>query len=327
MISRVHGKLSRLREEGKPAQWWIYNQSMNGILVNEQPVGEEGRRVQQGDNITFGRKAFPPEFEFVFEEPGSHTLPAEAPAAEPPVADPAIAEAFAEHARRITELQQQLEIERERKIMESQQMRATRSALDCADLQSELVCSICQDWVVHASTIECSHTFCWACIDMWLLHKKFECPVCRQAVSREPVKSLTIDAIVHKTVKSSLDGEGNAEFLERVSTADRDLKKHQRMKTDLDKSVDEALKKGKAFFSIDAHWSKKEKETFERGIKEYTGETREVYCRLTNMTVGWVHSADDGKLNQALHNLSLQAFVSSSEPEIRKRLLMYLRYG
>ncbi|CAK0819320.1 unnamed protein product [Prorocentrum cordatum] len=32
---------------------------------------------------------------------------------------------------------------------------------------------------VQAATIECSHTFCWSCIDQWLRQKKFECPECR----------------------------------------------------------------------------------------------------------------------------------------------------
>merc|ERR1719231_1598730 len=109
----------------------------------------------------------PPEFEFVFEEPAS----ASAASTAAPEPDPAVEEAFAEHAKRIAELQQELEAERERKVMESQQRAATRSALDFEDIQSELLCSICQDWVVHACTIECSHTFCHSCIDQWLLQK------------------------------------------------------------------------------------------------------------------------------------------------------------
>merc|ERR1719261_2205058 len=112
---------------------------------------------------------------------------------------------FIEHARRIAELQQELEVERQQRIMESLQRAATRSALDVADIESELLCSICQDWVVHASTIECSHTFCWSCIDTWLLQKKFECPVCRQAVTREPVRSRALEAIIQKSV--DLKGE------------------------------------------------------------------------------------------------------------------------
>jgi hypothetical protein len=293
---------------------------MNGILVNGQAIGPEGRRLQQGDIIAFGRKMNPPEFEFVFEEPVSAASTA---APEP---DPAVEEAFAEHAKRIAELQQELEAERERKVMESQQRAATRSALDVEDIQSELLCSICQDWVVHASTIECSHSFCWSCIDTWLLQKKFECPVCRNAVTREPVRSRAIESIVQKTVERQ-GPEAKTEYQDRANAADKDLKKVQKLAQDLEKSVNDALKKGKAFFHIDANWTRREKDVFQRGVKDYTGDTRETYCRLTGLTVSWVHSADDSKLNQALHNLGLQAFVSSPEPDIRKRLLMFLRYG
>jgi len=325
MISRVHGRLCRLLEEGKPVEWILNdNKSMNGILVNGQPIGQEGRRLRQGDSIMFGRKMCPPEFEFVFEEPGSQMEPpAAAPAPDP---SPAVEEAFAEHARRIAQLQQELEAERERKIMESQQRVASRAEDICEEIQSELLCSICQDWVVHASTIECSHTFCWSCIDQWLLRKKFECPVCRHVVAREPVRSRAIETIVQKTVDRGSE-EGKIEYRERVNSAEKDEKRVKKMAQDLEKSVDEALKKGKAFFHIDSVWTRREKEVFQRGVKDYTGETRETYCKLTSLTVQWGHSADDSKLNQALHNLGLQAFVSSPEADIRKRLLMFLRYG
>lgn len=319
MISRSHGRICRLREESKPAHWVVHNSSMNGILVNGTAIGEDGYRLKHGDIITFGRKMNPPEFEFVFEVPCQQAEP-------DPLAEKAVEDAFAEHARRITELQQELEAERERKIMESQQRAATRSALDFEDIQSELLCSICQDWVVHASTIECSHTFCWSCIDTWLLQKKFECPVCRHVVTREPVRSRAIETIVKKTVERA-GGEGQEEYEDRVRVAEKDLKKVQKLHQELEKSVNEALKKGKAFFHVDSNWSRREKEVFQRGVKDYTGDTRETYCRLTGLTVQWVHSADESKLNQALHNLGLAAFVSNTEPEIRKRLLMFLRYG
>lgn len=148
--------------------------------------------------------------------------------------------------------------------------------------------------------------------------------MCRHVVTREPVRSRAIDAIVQKTVDKSDEKE---DYRARVCAAEKELKKVERLQKDLEKSVNKALKKGKAFFQIDASWSRRERETFNRGVKDYTGDTRETYCRLTNLTVQWVHSADDSKLNQALHNLGLADFVNSPEADIRKRLLMFLRYG
>jgi hypothetical protein len=233
-------------------------------------------------------------------------------------------EAIAEHMKRIADLQKELDAER----MEGEQRRkkAARSDSDLSDLHSELVCSICQDWLVHAATIECSHTFCWACIDTWLLQKRFECPVCRTAVTREPIRGRALDTIVQKTTER-LGEEQRDEFTKRVQAADAADEKGKRLHADLEKSVNEALRKGKAFFHIDSSWSRKEKETFQRGIKDYTGNTRATYCKLTGMTVQWVHSADATKLNQCLHNLQLQTFVDKPEEDIRQRLLMFLRYG
>merc|ERR1712100_443870 len=104
-------------------------------------------------------------------------------------------------------------------------------------------------------------------------------------------------------------------------------KKADKNHQELERSVREAQAKGKHFFQIDGVWTKKERDVFQRGIKDYSGNTRETYCKLTGLTVQWVHSADDTKLNRALHNLQLQKFVDKSSTEIRTRLLMFLRYG
>merc|ERR1719221_1947376 len=123
--------------------------------------------------------------------------------------------------------------------------------LDFADLQADLVCSVCQDWMVQSANIECSHSFCWACVDTWLLQKKFECPVCRHAVTREPVRSRALDAIVQKYVDRLADPQPH-EYQSRIESAEKANKKAKRLRDDLEKSVNDALKNGKAFFHIDA---------------------------------------------------------------------------
>lgn len=329
MISRVHGAVRRVREEGQEAWLLKDNGSVNGILVNGEPISKSADySLQPGDVINFGRKMSPPEFEYVFEAP--HAMAAAAAAAAAPEVEEAAhaEEMFQEQMRKVEELQKQLEAEREQCAEKeaAMQRQKTRSAINVADLHSELACSVCQDWLVHAATIECSHTFCWRCIDKWLLQKKFECPVCRTPVVREPVRTRAVEAIVTKTVEK-LPQQQKDEYAERVSAADAAHGRAKRLHTELERSVNEAMRKGKAFFHITTSWKRREKETFQRGVKDYTGDTRETYCRLTGLTVQWVHSADDGKLNQALHNLQLQQHVSSPPEEIRQRLLMFLRYG
>lgn len=345
MISRVHGLVRREQQEGQiDAFMLVDNKSMNGILVNGEPVDPQGtgRQLQPGDVITFGRKMSPPEFEYIFENPAAAAAAAAAAAVQSAEELAAAAaeeqdrarqeEMFREQMVKMEELQRQLDAEREAKrtAEEAMKMEAplkkSRSAINVADLHSELACSICQDWLVHAATVSCSHTFCWACIDKWLLHKKFECPVCRHEVSREPVRTRAVEAIVIKTV-AKLPQDQQDEYQERVKSADGALERGRKLHTELEKSVTEALTKGKAFFHIGHNWKRREKETFQRGVKDYTGDTRETYCRLTGLTVQWVHSADDVKLNQAMHNLCLPREVSKPMEQQRQRLLMFLRYG
>mmetsp|Transcript_81682 Transcript_81682/g.227436 ORF Transcript_81682/g.227436 Transcript_81682/m.227436 type:complete len:583 (-) Transcript_81682:68-1816(-) len=337
MISRVHGRLTRRRPEATTAdphacterETWVLhdNRSLNGVLVNGTKVGQEGRELHTGDVILFGRILSPPEFEFVFE-----SAPVEVASKTPTVPGQDLEELFGDHRRRIEELQRELEAEREQKKAELEAKRqeqasaASASGPNLADLHSELVCSVCQDWLVHAATVECSHTFCFACIDTWLHQRKFECPVCRTEVTREPVRTRAVDAIVQKSV-DRLAPEAKQEYASRMSKAEEAMEKRNRAHSDLEKSVNEALKNGKAFFHIDSNWTKRERERFHKGVKDYAGATRATYCKLTGLTEQWVHSADDSKLNQALHNLSLQTFAGKPAPDIRQRLLMFLKYG
>jgi len=210
--------------------------------------------------------------------------------------------------------------------LKSQQEGAGKRTLDLKEMQSELVCSICQDWVIHASSLECGHMFCRECIDRWLAQKKFLCPVCRAEVKQIPVPARTLDVIVEKTIQRCEEKE-KKDFKKRLKDADALQSKQAKMQKQLETSVKSALAAQKSFFRVDQNWSTKEKKTFHDGVKSYICEAREAYCQLVGLTVGWVHSADDSKLNQALHNLGLRELSSNSEKEIRQRLLMFLHYG
>eukprot|EP00929_Paragymnodinium_shiwhaense_P029402 TRINITY_DN16855_c0_g1_i1.p1 TRINITY_DN16855_c0_g1~~TRINITY_DN16855_c0_g1_i1.p1 ORF type:complete len:530 (-),score=156.84 TRINITY_DN16855_c0_g1_i1:132-1721(-) len=326
MVSRLHARIVRQQGVGAQAStssWVLHdNRSVNGVLVNDEPVGEPGCVLKHGDVVTFGRKVVPPEFEFVIEIPASAC---EAPAAQQPtVVTPSIEELLGDQMRRISELQRELEQERDKQREQVESSQRQGAKLTVADLHSELVCCVCQDWLVQPSNIECSHAFCWSCIDTWLLHKRFECPVCRHAVTREPMRCHNLDAIVQKSVEKSGQQE---EYAKRVEVAEKAQERAKQLHKELEKSVGEALRKGKAFFQIHSSWSRKEKETFSKGIADYKGDTRSTYCRLTGLTESWVHSANAQKLNMALCNLNLSAFVDKSEKDIRQRLLMFMRYG
>jgi len=203
---------------------------------------------------------------------------------------------------------------------------AEKASVEIRDLESELFCAICRDWLLHSVSLECAHTFCFSCLDSWLQEKKFECPVCREEVSREPVRSLPLDMVVKKAVEK-LPAKDQDEYQERLEKATKFRAERKRLADDLEKEVQKAIKNGKSFFQVASHWTGKEKQRFQDGVGKYIGDPREAYCKLIGLTQQWVHKATDNELNMALHNLKLQKWVSKPEERIRHRLLMYLRYG
>lgn len=303
MISRQHARLVT-RKMGTPLQEWAIHdcKSLNGVTVNGEAIGEDGRTLRTGDVVNFGKRSSPPEFEFVFEAPQS-----------------GMSGEMQLQMKRIADLEEELQRDREAKRQASQ-------GLKVSELSSELACCVCKDWLVHAATIQCSHSFCWSCIDRWLQTKQFICPVCRKEVTREPVRTRAVDQVVQKTVLQTSEEE-KAEFAQRVKAAEEEEVRDKKHLAELEHHISEALKAGKKFFHISQLWGKKDKETFKKGVGQYAGNARETYCKLTGMTVQWVHSADSTQLNVALHNVGLGTLVDRPEDEIRQRLLMFLRYG
>ncbi|CAJ1400370.1 unnamed protein product [Effrenium voratum] len=228
--------------------------------------------------------------------------------------------------KRIADLEKELKVQRDAEAEARKLRQASRDMLNVSELSGELACCVCKDWLVHAATIQCSHSFCWSCIDRWLQTQQFVCPVCRDEVTREPVRTRAVDTIVQKTVQR-LPAAEQAEYEERVRAAEAEDSRSRKNLKELEKHIDDAVKSGKSFFHINQVWAKKDKDTFKKGVNQYTGNARETYCRLTGLTVQWVHSADSRQLNVALHNLGLGKQVDRPEDEIRQRLLMFLRYG
>eukprot|EP00913_Durusdinium_trenchii_P035764 g33465.t1 len=250
------------------------------------------RTLRMGDVVNFGKRVVPPEFEFIFEAPQSSGL----------------AEELLVQMKRIADLEQDQCLirhpEAQEELQKSEKKReAIPKGLKISELSNELAC--CQ----------------------------FVCPVCRKEVTREPVRTRAVDAVVQKTV-SQISAEEQAEFAARIKKAEVEDSTSQKHLEDLERQINEALRAGKKFFHINQLWGKKDKdaclklETFKKGVNQYpAGNARERYCKLTGMTVQWVHSADSTQLNVALHNVGLGALVDRPEDEIRQRLLMFLRYG
>ncbi|CAH0714378.1 unnamed protein product, partial [Brenthis ino] len=67
-------------------------------------------------------------------------------------------------------------------------------------MESELQCTICAELFICATTLNCSHSFCKYCINMWKKKKK-DCPICRTPITSE-CKSLVLDSFIEKMVES-----------------------------------------------------------------------------------------------------------------------------
>ncbi|XP_046396810.1 E3 ubiquitin-protein ligase rnf8-B-like [Ischnura elegans] len=63
-------------------------------------------------------------------------------------------------------------------------------------MESELLCSVCNDMLVKAITLNCSHTFCEACLEQWKKKNKI-CPVCRCRILHQ-CHSRTIDSFIER---------------------------------------------------------------------------------------------------------------------------------
>lgn len=90
-------------------------------------------------------------------------------------------------------------------------------------LTNEWTCGICQDLVVMAHALPCSHCFCQECLSEWLRRcasngLEPSCPNCRQPVSTAPAPVRMLDNTIDKFAAQVLS---QAEQLERKSRVAR----------------------------------------------------------------------------------------------------------
>jgi hypothetical protein len=79
-------------------------------------------------------------------------------------------------------------------------------------LSGELSCCLCQELILDAGVLPCSHGFCYKCVH-GALAKRSECPACRGAVPprTKPVRSMHVDNIV-ALVSERMDGPARARW-------------------------------------------------------------------------------------------------------------------
>ncbi|KAF9901025.1 E3 ubiquitin ligase [Lobosporangium transversale] len=89
-----------------------------------------------------------------------------------------------------------------------------------------LQCSICVDYFSSPFTIECGHTFCYACLHSWIeIHKS--CPTCRTKLLRRPTFSLNIREQVQNSIAGLLEPERKA-TMARIEADENSFKRIQK---------------------------------------------------------------------------------------------------
>ncbi|KAI8486916.1 E3 ubiquitin-protein ligase rnf8 [Branchiostoma belcheri] len=95
----------------------------------------------------------------------------------------------------------QSKLEKEQQEQSAQKVREEMVENVTNVMESELQCNICTELFVQATTLHCSHTFCYACILEWTKTRKMECPTCRTKVTSQ-TRSLVLDSYIDKMVES-----------------------------------------------------------------------------------------------------------------------------
>ncbi|XP_072032643.1 E3 ubiquitin-protein ligase rnf8-B-like isoform X1 [Amphiura filiformis] len=90
-----------------------------------------------------------------------------------------------------------LEKEQQEEILQRARAEALQNITDV--METELTCSICSEFFMQATTLNCSHSFCNYCILTWM-NKKRECPVCRTVVLSHN-RSIVLDNYIDKMVE------------------------------------------------------------------------------------------------------------------------------
>ncbi|CAG2164751.1 unnamed protein product [Oppiella nova] len=67
--------------------------------------------------------------------------------------------------------------------------------------ESEMTCSVCHEYFIHAVNLNCSHTFCYACIEEWKHSRAgaHVCPICRKKIENQN-RELVLDNLIDRFV-------------------------------------------------------------------------------------------------------------------------------
>jgi len=193
-----------------------------------------------------------------------------------------ITEEFQQEKEKLLEEQRKLKDEAHRQLEEKERaiLEMKSNTIDKSAFEEDFTCTICQELILTATTLECSHSFCKYCISNWLDRKR-QCPVCREQIVKSPIRSLTLDNAIAKVVTLLPEQE-------RVNWEDRVLAQIKQTEEDsilvkLQELISLAKSRNLKFLSIFDNWTPEEKKIFQDGVGKYKGKARTLYCQTTGL--------------------------------------------
>jgi len=209
----------------------------------------------------------------------------------------------------------QEELQRQQNEMES----LKKETIDRKALEEEFTCIICQELMVHASTLECSHSFCSECLEEWLNQKKI-CPMCRKPCNGKAVRALNLDNVIEKIVERM-----SAEEQQSWKTRAAKRKREEEELRQLNGLISTAKQRGLKFLSIVDSWTPEERKVFADGVRRYSGKARLLYCETTGLTQSYINTCPLPSLRTAVRNMGLNVTNWNDAAGMRQALLNFLQ--
>ncbi|KAF4735852.1 hypothetical protein FOZ62_002973, partial [Perkinsus olseni] len=130
-------------------------------------------------------------------------------------------------------------------------------------LFADLECIICRDLMVSPATLECSHSFCFKCIEEWLTAGNFRCPICRVDITRSPTKTLQLQQVLSTAIETHGDESEQSDYAARTKEHKVWEQRRQLDRTKLEDSIGSACQQGQQFLDIASRWSTDDRDRFQ----------------------------------------------------------------
>lgn len=218
--------------------------------------------------------------------------------------------------KRLKEAEERIEILKQQPTTSS-----SRNAFPIEDIEQEFTCAICQELIVNATTLQCSHTFCKPCLAEWIKQKKI-CPICRKRLTKPPTRNLTMENILDKLVKNLTKEEQDNRERRKKEIIEAEERASQKLK----ELVENARSKGVKFLNLQDRWSEEEKRVFKTGVSRHEGRARLMYCELTGFNADWIKKASTQMIVRACDNLEIEIPKTKVENTTHQKAAFMMDY-